>query len=74
MDLEIIILTEVRQRSYDIIFMWNLTYATNELTKKYGFTNIQNKLTATEGESGWMRDKFIFCNLQKYTTIYKTDK
>ena len=31
MDLEIIILTEVGQLSYDIIFMWNLKHATDEL-------------------------------------------
>ena len=59
MDLEIIILTEVRQLSYDIIFMWNLTYTTNELTKKYRFTYIQNKLTATKGEKGGEWDKFL---------------
>ena len=34
MDLEIIILSEIRQRktiSYDFTYMWNLKYATNEL-------------------------------------------
>ena len=33
MDLEIIILSEVRQRQipHDIIYMWNLKYDTNEL-------------------------------------------
>ena len=32
MDLEVIILSEVRQRKipYDIIYMWNLKYNTNE--------------------------------------------
>ena len=40
MDLEIIILSEVsqsgreRQISYDITYMWNLKYATNELIYK----------------------------------------
>ena len=36
-DLEIIILSEVvrpRQISYDIIYMWNLKYDTNELIYK----------------------------------------
>ena len=34
MDLEIVILSEVRQRQipYDITYMWNLKYDTNELT------------------------------------------
>ena len=36
MDLEIIILSEVSQRqiSYDITYMWNLKYDTNELIYK----------------------------------------
>ena len=36
MDLEVIILSEVRERqiSYDIIYMWNLKYDTNELIYK----------------------------------------
>ena len=32
MDLEMIILSEVRQISYDITYMWNLKYDTNEPT------------------------------------------
>ena len=34
MDLEIIILSAVRQILYDITYMWNLKYNTNELICK----------------------------------------
>ena len=51
MDLEIIILSEVksekeRQISYNITYMWNLKYNTNELIYK---TGIENKLMVTKG-------------------------
>ena len=39
--------------------MWNLKNDTNKLVyKTYKLTDIENKLTATNGESGWWwRDK-----------------
>ena len=62
MDLEIIILSEVksdreRQISYDVTYTWNLknwnkwTYLQN----RNRLTDIENKLTVTKGETG--RDK-----------------
>ena len=55
MDLEIIILTEVvrqRQIPYDLTYMWNLKYDTNELIykTKNRLADIENKLTVTKGE------------------------
>ena len=57
MDLEFIILSEVsqteRQISYDISYMWNLKYDTNELiTKQKQTHSIENNLTVTKGEEG----------------------
>jgi len=53
MDLEMIILSEVRQRQipYDISYMWTLKYNTNEFSYKI-VTDIENKLTVTRGENG----------------------
>ena len=55
MDLEIIILTEVvrqRQIPYDLTYMWNLKYDTNELIykTKNRLADIENKLTVTKGD------------------------
>ena len=42
-----------RQIPYDITYMWNLKYDTNELTYKTETdSDIENKLTATKGEEG----------------------
>ena len=52
MDLEIIILSEVSQRErqiYDITYMWNLKYDTNELIYKTEAV-VENKLMVTKGE------------------------
>ena len=55
MDLEMIILSEVSQRKtipYDITYMWNLNYDTNECIykKRNRFTGIENKLMVTKEE------------------------
>ena len=62
MGLEIIILTEVvrqRQIPYDLTYMWNLKYDTNELIykTKNRLADIENKLTVTKGENRGGRDK-----------------
>ena len=47
-----------RQIPYDIAYMWNLKYDTNELIHKTErLTDIQNKLTVIKRERGWGRDK-----------------
>ena len=53
MDLKIIILSEVRERqiSYDITYMWNLKYDTNEHIYE------TNRLTDTENKHGYQRGK-----------------
>ena len=53
MGLEIIILSEVRQRQipYDITYMWNLKYDTNEHIYKTGTdSDIESKFMVTKGE------------------------
>ena len=62
MGLEIIILTEVvrqRQIPYDLTYMWNLKYDTNELIykTKNRLADIENKITVTKGENRGGRDK-----------------
>ena len=61
MDLEMIILHEVRQRQMpnDITYIWNLKYMTqmNLLTKQKQ-TRRHSFLTVTKGEKVWGRDKF----------------
>ena len=54
MNLEIIILSEVRKRQilYDITYMWKLKNNTNELfTNRNGLTDIENKFMVTKEES-----------------------
>ena len=58
MQLEIIIPSEVSQRKrqipYDITYMWNLKYGTNEpIYKTNRLTDIENRLVVTNGEEGW---------------------
>ena len=53
MDLENIILTEVRQISYDITYMWNVKNNTNEsIYKTETDSDKQNKLLITKGRGG----------------------
>ena len=53
MDIEIITLSEVRERQipYDITYMWNLKYDTNEHIYKTGTdSDIESKFMVTKGE------------------------
>ena len=61
------------QISYDITYMWNLKYDTNELIYKQKQTHKHtNKLMVTkEKRSG---DKLGLLYQQSETTIYKVDK
>ena len=57
MDLEIIILSEVkqdreRQILHDITYRWNLKYDTNELIYEIE-TDIEKRLVVAKGEDGW---------------------
>ena len=51
--------------------MWNLGYKWTYLQNKH--TDIENKLTATKGQSG-RRARLGGWYYQMHTTIYKTDK
>ena len=61
MDLENIILSEVRERQilYNIIYMWNLKNNTNEsiYRTETDSTDIANKLMVTIGEREGVREK-----------------
>ena len=81
MDLEIIILSEVksereRQIPYDIPYMWNLKQDTNELFYKTETDSQTQKanLWLPKGKGGWGRDKLGVGNQQIQTTIYEIDK
>ena len=54
MDLEITILSEVRERQiYDTTYMWTLKNDTNEYIYKTEIdSDIENKLMVTKGDSG----------------------
>ena len=56
MDLEVIILSEVsqkRQIPYDITYMWNLKYNTNEhICETNRLTDIENRLVVAKGDQG----------------------
>ena len=42
-----------RQILYGMMYMWNLKYGTNDLTKeKHRPTDIENKFMVTKGDSG----------------------
>ena len=59
MQLEIIILSEVRQKEkdkYDITYMWNLKYGTNELIYKTETDSQRSDLWLPRGERGRERD------------------
>ena len=65
MDLEIIILSEVRERQiilYDIRYMWNLKYDTNELIYKTEIESQTKKINLwlPKGKQG--RDKLGVCD------------
>ena len=59
MDLEMIILSEVRERqiSYDITFMWNLKNYTNELIYKTETDSQTQKTNSWLPKGKWERDK-----------------
>ena len=60
MQLEIIILSEVRERQlpYDITYMWNLKYGTNERIYKTEIdSDIENRLVAAKGGRGGGREE-----------------
>ena len=61
MDLEIIRLSEVksereRQIPYDITYMWNLKYDTNETTKQKQTHGHREKTGGCQGGGGWGKD------------------
>ena len=65
MDLEIVILSEVRERQiilYDIRYMWNLKYDTNELIYKTEIESQTKKINLwlPKGKQG--RDKLGVCD------------
>ena len=65
-------LTEVRERQiYDIIYMQNLKYDTNELIYKTNIlTDIENKLMVNKGKLR-IRDKLGVWDYQIHATIYE---
>ena len=57
-----------RQIPYDITYMWNLKYDTNEITYKTNrLTDTENKLMATKGERGGINYDF---GISKYQLLY----
>ena len=65
MDLEIIMLSEVKERliSYDITYVWNIKNNTNGCTYKTNrFTDRENKLVDTKGEREVETDKLWVCD------------
>ena len=72
-ELEIIILSEVSQREmpYDITYMWNLNYDTNELIYKAE----ADSQTQTHGcQGGGMREGVGGWDQQMQSIIYRIDK
>ena len=51
MELETVILIKSESQIYDIAYMWNLKYDTNELTYQTDSQTWFSKLTVTKGES-----------------------
>ena len=64
-----------RQIPYDIIYMWNLKYDTDELIYKIEnrLTVIENKLLVTKGKGGG-KDKLGVWDQQKQAVTYRMDK
>ena len=60
MQLEILILTEVRERKipYDITYMWNLKiwHKLTYLQKRNRLTDIENRLVVAKGAAGGNKD------------------
>ena len=55
MQLEILILCEVkserkRQLPYDISYMWNLKYGTDELSTEHNLTDMESRLMVAKGK------------------------
>ena len=76
-DLEIIILSEIRERqSYDITYMWNLDklYKWTYLENRNRPTDIENKPMVTKRESGQRVINEEFGTNRYTTTIYKLEK
>ena len=73
MELDMITLSEVKEKQYDITYMWNLKYYTNGLIYKTE-TGLQTQRTnmVIKGERG--RGKLRVQDQQIQTTIYETDK
>ena len=75
MDLEIVTLSEVRERQkpYDITYMWNLKYDTNNLIYE---TESQTQRTdvAAKREGKWRRDGLGVWDQQMQIIIYRTDE
>ena len=81
MDLAIIILSEVSQKKkrqipYNITYMWNLKYDTNELIyeKETDAQTQKTNLMVTKGLRVWGREKLGVWDYQIHTTICKIDK
>ena len=77
MDLEIIILTKISQRQipYDIIYMWNLKYDTNEHIYKTKTTHRYREQTWDCQEGwGWQRERLGVWDWQMQTITYRMDK
>ena len=72
MDLEILILNEVRKRQipYDMTYMWNLNkwYKQTYLQNRNRLTDVENKLRVTKGERVG-RDKLGVWDEQIHTII-----
>ena len=75
MDLEIIILSGVRQTPYDITYTWNLKYDTKELICE---TETDSQTQRTDlwlpRGGGWGRDGLRVWDQQMQTIIYRMDK
>ena len=75
LDLEIIILSEVRQMSRAVTYMWNLKYDTNELTYE---TEIDSQTQGTDlwwpVGGAWGRDGLGVGDQQVGTIIHRVDK
>ena len=73
--LDIIILNEVRKTNhiaYDITYMWNLKYDTNELIYENRDSQMQKtNLWFPKGKRGGGADKSGGWNQQKHTIIHK---
>ena len=73
MGLEIIILNEVRKRQipWDITYMWNLKYDTNELIYEIEIDSQTQRtdLLLLRGKNSWERDGLGVCDQLMQTAI-----